>query len=78
MPHDVEHPSDEGVQSDQPAADREAAGSGSSAERARRGRTGQGAEAMPDRADEHTTEHESGYGGKGHEPRVSSDQRPDT
>jgi hypothetical protein len=27
---------------------------------------------------ERTTEHESGYGGKGGEPRVSADQREDT
>jgi hypothetical protein len=28
--------------------------------------------------EQRTTEHESGYGGKGGEPRVSSDQREDT
>jgi hypothetical protein len=37
-----------------------------------------GAEATPDDISDHTTEHESGYGGKQEQPRVSSDQRPGT
>jgi hypothetical protein len=37
-----------------------------------------GAEAVPERAHLHTTEHESGYGGKHGQPRISSDQRPGT
>jgi hypothetical protein len=46
--------------------------------------TGAGAEATQGRKNgskqskEHTTEHESGYGGKGGEPRVSADQREST
>jgi hypothetical protein len=41
-------------------------------------RTGLGTEAVPAKAEQHTTEHESGYGGKKNQPRVSSDQRPAT
>jgi hypothetical protein len=37
-----------------------------------------GTEAIPEQAHLHTTEHESGYGGKHGQPRVSSDQRPGT
>jgi hypothetical protein len=41
-------------------------------------RTGLGTEAIPAKAEQHTTEHESGYGGKKDRARVSSDQRPGT
>lgn len=41
-------------------------------------RTRSGTEATPSSGktiEDHTTEHESGYGGKGSDPRVSVDQR---
>jgi hypothetical protein len=37
-----------------------------------------GPDAIPEQAHYHTTERESGYGGTGDQPRVSSDHRPGT